>query len=53
MDPQLSNLLVALGIGLIAIVLLRTVFRVINFGLNLLLLLAIVVIAFIFLSGGR
>jgi len=52
MDPQLLNLLLAIGIGVVAFIVLRTMFRIINTGLSLLLLVVIAAIAYLLLRGG-
>ena len=49
MDAQLLSLLVAVGIGFAAFVILRTVFKVIGMGLNLILLVVIAAIAYFLL----
>lgn len=52
MDPQLTSLLLAVGIGVVAWIVLRTVFKIIGMGMNLLLLIVIVAIAYLLLRGG-
>jgi len=52
MDPQLTSLLLAVGVGVVAWIILRTVFKIINTGMNLLLLIVIIAIAYLLLRGG-
>ncbi len=49
MDSQLLSLLVAVGIGFAAFAILRTVFKVISMGLNLILMVVIAAIAYFLL----
>ena len=49
MDPQLLSLIVAVGIGVVAFVVLRSVFKIINLGLSLILLAVIALIAYLLL----
>ncbi|HLF27280.1 MAG TPA: hypothetical protein VJG32_13165 [Anaerolineae bacterium] len=52
MDPQLTNLIVAVGIGLVALLIIRFVFRIIHLGFNLILLGVVAVVAYLLLRGG-
>jgi hypothetical protein len=49
MGAQLLSVIVALGVGVAAFVILRSVFRAISFGLNLFLLVVIALIAYLLL----
>ena len=49
MNPQLLSLIVAMGIGFVAFMIVRAVFKAISLGLNLVLLFVIALIAYLLL----
>jgi len=49
MNPQLLSLIVAVGIGFVAFMIVRAVFKAISLGLNLVLLFVIALITYLLL----
>ena len=49
MDPQLLTIIIAVGIGFLAFLAIRFVFRIIHFGFNLALLVGVALIAYLLL----
>jgi len=52
MDPQILNVLIAVVVGVAALAIVRSLFKIINLGLNLVLLIVLVVAVYLLLRGG-